>query len=289
MTKRNTTNVVDSFNSLREFIDYASVNDAPRSSDTDDTEFTGGTKSLAEAVNMARQGWDAVRPDVDRMLNEIRDSFGERFAKVNRTTIGVAGGAVHMGRFLAGRPDHMLAFRRTPSTRHGKVVRLLVDYGANGKVPASEMQKRGCVLTVLVDALSTLGLSVELWTETTVNVGSNTHTTLIKLHDSREPLDIRFALPSSISIVPLSRTPITALFTTVVNDGFFLLGLITCIDPPLFEYIPYVFDDNIGLARSTTPPSFATMACPHFDIIGSFAFKDPDDAAYNAAPYAGHP
>jgi len=190
MTKRNTTNVVDSFTSLREFIDYASVNAAPRSSDTDDTEFTGGTKSLAEAVNMARQGWDAVRPDVDRMLNEIRDSFGERFAKVNRTTIGVAGGAVHMGRFLAGRPDHMLAFRRTPSTRHGKVVRLLVDYGANGKVPASEMQKRGCVLTVLVDALSTLGLSVELWTETTVNVGSNTHTTLIKLHDSREPLDI---------------------------------------------------------------------------------------------------
>jgi hypothetical protein len=186
------SNVISKFDSLREFIDYADGNptDNRSSSETDDTQFTGGTHSLREAVGMARNGWDAVRPDVDKMLATIKDSFGERFAKVNRTKVGIAGGAVHMGRYLAGRPDHMVGFHRMPSTRHGKVVRLLVDYGANSGVSAENMRKRGCTLTVLVDALATLGLSVELWTETTVTMGNKSHTTLIKLHDSREPLDI---------------------------------------------------------------------------------------------------
>ena len=183
--------ITSKFDSLREFIDYASDNKDRGDSDTDDTYFTGGTSSLDEAVNMARQGWDAVRPTVDKMLTEISDSFGERFAKVNRTTVGMTGGAVHMGRFLAGRPDHMVGFRRMPSTRHGKVVRIVVDYGANSRVTAEQMQKRGCTLTVLVDALATLGLSVELWGETTVTVNNDlSHTTLVKLHDSREPMDI---------------------------------------------------------------------------------------------------
>lgn len=184
-------NTLSKFDSLRELIDYAADNTDTRTSDDRDPYFAGGTDSLAHAVNMARNGWDAVRPDVDKMLSEIADSFGERFAKVNRTVVGYTGGAVHMGRFLTGRPDHMVGFRRMPSTRHGKVVRLIVDYGANGNTPAANMQKRGCVLTVLVDALATLGLSVELWGETTVKVGaSGSHTTLVKLHDSREPLDI---------------------------------------------------------------------------------------------------
>ena len=186
------SNVTSKFDSLREFIDYAEGNplDNRGSSDNDDSHFTGGTRSLAEALGMARNGWDAVRPEVDKMLATIKESFGERFAKVNRTKVGIAGGAVHMGRFIAGRPDHMVGFHRMPSTRHGKVVRLLVDYGANANTPASEMRKRGCTLTVLVDALATLGLSVELWTETTVKMGNKSHTTLVKLHDSREPLDI---------------------------------------------------------------------------------------------------
>lgn len=184
-------NVLSKFDSLREMIDYAADNADAGSSDTESPHFTGGTKSLADAVGVARTGWDAVRPDVDKMLSEIADSFGERFAKVNRSVIGYTGSAVHMGRFLSGRPDHMIGFRRMPSTRHGKVVRLVVDYGANGNTAAENMQRRGCVLTVLVDALATLGLSVELWGETTVQVGDTaTHTTLVKLHDSREPLDI---------------------------------------------------------------------------------------------------
>jgi hypothetical protein len=184
------TNRLSKFDSLREMIDYAADNKNTGDSNTDDMSFTGGTRDLAHAVDVARVGWDAVRPDVDKMISEVADSFGERYAKENRSVIGYTGGAVHMGRFLTGRPDHMIGFRRMPSTRHGKVVRIVVDYGANGNTKAEKMQKRGAVLTVLVDALASLGLSVELWGETTVSFGTTDHTTLVKLHDSREPLDI---------------------------------------------------------------------------------------------------
>lgn len=220
-------NVTSKFNSLREFIDYAEANpvDNRGSSDKESSEFAGGTASLAEAVGMARNGWDAVRPDVDKMLATIKESFGERFAKVNRTKVGIAGGAVHMGRFIAGRPDHMVGFHRMPSTRHGKVVRLLVDYGANAGVSAENMRKRGCTLTVLVDALATLGLSVELWTETTVQMGTKSHTTLIKLHDSREPLDINdmmFALahPSMLRRLTFSVRERAMTMATCRSHGY---------------------------------------------------------------------
>jgi hypothetical protein len=61
------TNRLSKFDSLREMIDYAADNKNTGDSNTDDMSFTGGTRDLAHAVDVARVGWDAVRPDVDKM------------------------------------------------------------------------------------------------------------------------------------------------------------------------------------------------------------------------------
>jgi hypothetical protein len=174
-------------------VDYALTNPHTNaSSNKKDVWVDNGlTASLEQAGTVARTGWSDVRPEIDALLNEVQEQVGERFSREARVVNSVAGGAVNIGRHLTGRPDSMIGFKRQPSTRHGRIVKIVYDYGANGQTPASDMLRRGAVIAVLVDTLSTLGLSVELNGETTVKIGElGTHTTLVRLHDAREPMDI---------------------------------------------------------------------------------------------------
>lgn len=185
--------VIDKFGSLYEMTRYAEKNPHLGESSNENTNWVdnGRTKSLADAVKFSDEGWQEARPQIDKMLAEVQEQVGERFSQVTRVQIGLAGGGVHMGRYLAGRPDCMVGFRRQPSTRHGRMVRVVYDFGANGSTHSETMLKRGAIVAVLIDTLATLGLSVELVGETTVKIGDKgTHTTLVTLHDAKEHMDI---------------------------------------------------------------------------------------------------
>jgi hypothetical protein len=185
--------IIDRFNSLSEMVDYALTNPHTEADSNKESNWVdnGLTSSLENAGTVARDGWSDVRPEIDALINEVQEQVGERFSREARVVNSIAGGAVNIGRHLTGRPDSMIGFKRQPSTRHGRIVKIVYDYGANGSVPAADMLKRGAVVAVLVDTLSTLGLSVELNGETTVKIGElGTHTTLVRLHDAREPMDI---------------------------------------------------------------------------------------------------
>jgi hypothetical protein len=184
--------VIDKFNSFSELLSYANTSPhLDHHSNTGSSSFCGGTNNLAEAVKLATEGWHDERDALDRMLRVMQDQIGERFQTVKRSYNSVHGSRVDMGRFLGGRPDHMVAYRKVATTSQGKICRLILDYGANGSTSADDMLKRGVTITALVDLLATMGISIELWGETTVKVGSDqTHTTLVQMHDPREPLDI---------------------------------------------------------------------------------------------------
>lgn len=184
--------VIDKFNSFSELLAYANTNPhLEESSNTGDAIWHGGTTNLAEAVKLATEGWHEERDSLDKMLRVLQEQIGERFQTVKRSYNSVHGGRVDMGRFLGGRPDHMVAYRKVATTAQGKICRLILDYGANGNTPAEQMLKRGVTITALVDLLATMGISIELWGETTIKVGKEqTHTTLVQMHDPREPLDI---------------------------------------------------------------------------------------------------
>lgn len=183
--------IIDKFMSFGEMLAYANTDPfLGEESNRGTASFCGGTSSLKDAVELAQQGWHDERDALDKMLTKLQDQIGERFSKENRSYHSVHGGRVDMGRFLGGRPDHMVAYRKVAMTKQGKICRLILDYGAHGGVPASQMLKRGVTITALVDLLATMGISVELWGETSVKVSKDIHTTLVQLHDPREPLDI---------------------------------------------------------------------------------------------------
>lgn len=184
--------VVDKFDSFGELLAYVRNNPHTNgeSNEYGSRDWYGQTNSLAEAVQLASDGWHDERATLDKMLATLSEQIGERFSKENRVQLSLVGSGVHMGRFLGGRPDHMVGFRRVATSRHGRIVKVVLDYGANSRYGADFMLQRGVTVTALVEVLNVLGLSVELWTETSVKFGEDIHTTLMKIHDPREPMDI---------------------------------------------------------------------------------------------------
>jgi hypothetical protein len=180
---------MDKFGSFGEMLAYCNTNPQFGMSEHGTREFTM-TDSFAEAYELARSGWHDVRPEVQTMLDALTDRLAERLDMAHTTQYGVAGAIVDMGRYMQGDPECMMEFVTEPQARMGKVVRVFVDYGASGSFSAEFIRKRGIVLLALVDTLGRLGVSCELWGETAVRGGGKTHTTVTKLHDATEQMDI---------------------------------------------------------------------------------------------------
>jgi len=185
------TYTMDRFDSLWEMLDYA--NDNPTKGQSEHGDYSASeTSDFADAYRLGKEGWQAARPQVDAMLEALRDRIGQRLDVSTVIRWDVAGGAVDVGRWCSGLPDHMLDFPMVPNERMGKVVRLFVDYGASAGYTAEFIRNRGVAILALVDTLKSLGVSMEIWGETAVTgMGNGTvHTTVTKLHDPANRLDI---------------------------------------------------------------------------------------------------
>ena len=182
---------MDYFGSLGEMLDYAAANPSPKDSDTGSASFTDSA-NLAEAVRLGREGYTEVRPEVDRMVESLRDRIMDRMQVAPMMVYSVAGGVPDVGRFVSGEPECMMDFPPVPQERMGKVVRIVVDYGASASFSASFIRKRGIVLVALIETLKVLGVSVELYGETAIACGSRGgfHTTVTYLHNPADRLDI---------------------------------------------------------------------------------------------------
>jgi hypothetical protein len=181
---------MDRFDSLWEMLDYANDNPTKGQSEHGTYENTE-TRDWSDAYRLGKDGWSATRPQVDEMLEALRDRIGQRLDMSTVIRWDVAGGAVDVGRWCQGLPDHMLDFPMVPTERMGKVVRLFVDYGASASYTAEFIRNRGVAILALIDTLKALGVSMEVWGETAVcGRGDTVHTTVTKLHDPANRLDI---------------------------------------------------------------------------------------------------
>lgn len=180
---------MDKFDSFGEMLAYCKANPNFGQSEYGDESFTL-TRDFAEAYTLAKDGWRDVRPEVERMLESLSDRIAERIDLAHVTNYGVSGAIVDMGRYMMGDPECMMEFVQEPAERMGKVVRLFIDYGASGSYEAEFIRKRGIVILALVDTLAKIGVSCEIWGETAVRGGGVTHTTVTKLHDATEQMDI---------------------------------------------------------------------------------------------------
>jgi len=182
---------VDYFDSFGEMLNYVETNPNFGQSDKDGTDGWDGMRNFADASQLARDGWHDVRPEVEKLLNQMSEVIADRLEIAPSMTWNVAGGVVDVGRYCGNEPMCMLDFPMEPQERMGKVVKLFIDYGASASFSGDFIMKRGIVLLALVDTLQKLGVSVEIYGETAVAGGYSTmHTTVTKLHDPTDRLDI---------------------------------------------------------------------------------------------------
>jgi hypothetical protein len=206
---------IEEYGSLAEILDYAFANPSPKSSESGSSQFTGGTRNLAEAVQLGHKGYDEIRPEVERMFTELESQLAERLESAFQSRYDYQGVQVDVGRFLSGEPECMIDFVPEPSQRMGRVVRIIINGSASARIDAEKITKRGVVVCALVDAIHKLGMGVEVYAEFPTNdQGVNSRdgevmTTLVKLHDSQQMLDINnlmFALchPSMLRRIKFS-------------------------------------------------------------------------------------
>lgn len=187
---------IEQFGSLAEALDYAGANPNPRSSDKERDTDWAGTENLKGAVKLGHEGYEEIRPEVERMFTELESQLAERLEVAFQTRFDYAGSVVDVGRYLGGEPECMIDFVPEPSARMGRVVKVIINGSCSSYVDAKRIIKRGVVVCALVDAIHKLGMGVEVYAEFPINDTSinspsgKVHTSLVKLHSSEQLLDI---------------------------------------------------------------------------------------------------
>lgn len=184
---------IEIYDSLGEAVRHAKNNPSPSSSESGSMSFAG-TKDLAEACDLALNGWSEVRPQVDKLFGELESSIALTLDEQFGIRFDYSGDSVDMGRYMSGDPECMVDYVTEPQARMGRVIKVMVNVANSARITTEQITNRGVVIVALLDVLKKLGLGVELWTEMaiadqTVDRG-NRFSQLVKIHDSSEMLDV---------------------------------------------------------------------------------------------------
>jgi hypothetical protein len=179
---------IEYFNSFGEMYNYAKDNAEPKSSNGNSEEWAG-TKSLAKACDLARNGWTEIRPEVDDLLGDLTERLADKLDSLYKPMYDFGGAYVDMGRFVEGDPECMVTFQAVPEGAMGRVIKIAVSGTASASIDPEHIKKRGVAIISLVDTINKLGFGVELWWDSTIDYEGR-HCTAVKLHDSADTLDI---------------------------------------------------------------------------------------------------
>lgn len=151
-----------------------------------------GTKSFAAAVALQREGWHQSRPKVDALLEPLREKLADRLGIVSERSHDIIGYEPDIDRFLAGELECMFEDVFVEAPKMGKVHTLLISGVVNAYVTADELMKRGVAIVALVEAFQMVGTDLEIWLEDSYGSpdGKRTFTTLVRLHQAGQNLDI---------------------------------------------------------------------------------------------------
>lgn len=185
--KAATTGKVDRFGSWQEFVDLAVESRNPeRMSTTAGSDFTG-SDSWDDALNLAREGWTGIRPEVDALVEKMESVIAPSLQPAFTSVFDVVGGSVDVGRFLDGEPECMVETKLIEIARPGKVVSILVNGSFNAGTQETAIRERGAAVVALIDSLERLQHSTEVDVEITCKEG---FTTVIRLKNAEDQLDI---------------------------------------------------------------------------------------------------
>jgi len=125
-----------------------------------DCENHYGTRTFADAVQLAINGWDEGR---EAMASSVQ------FAKAKQSTFkrpdweyGVAGQRACIPSYCAGVPNHMVYMDDTSNRNAMPIVKIYADIGATVGTNSSAMINKGSAIVALVDQIEQAGQRVEL-------------------------------------------------------------------------------------------------------------------------------
>lgn len=122
-----------------------------------DERFTG-TKSMAEAVELARKGW----PEGAERVSRIRDyvSAANPIRK-NPVRYGIAGTVPSVPRAVAGDPKSMRLPSDSASKKH-PIITLVVNMSANWSITTEKLGNRSAAVAAVIDQVEEAGFCVEV-------------------------------------------------------------------------------------------------------------------------------
>lgn len=126
-----------------------------RGSERNTKRFTA-TESMDEAVALSRKGWPEGLKEVQRMRLGLEDLVSG-LVPVPEPRYGQIGHVVHIGRYLAGRPDCMIELvdrGQTRETVRPKILRLVCNITSSCAVGEQTILRRGAAMIALVQTLA---------------------------------------------------------------------------------------------------------------------------------------
>jgi hypothetical protein len=151
-------------------------------------------KTHAQACEVAREGWAAVRPDVDVTLTMLREKLADIIQPTNVRVHDITGFEPDIDRYVSGELECMWDDMVIESPHNGKVLTLILDTALSAYMDKDVMCARGAAVIALVEAFDMCGFQLEIWCEHTCG-SSRTSTTdlfseLVCIARAGEPLDI---------------------------------------------------------------------------------------------------
>lgn len=166
------------------------IKDDPNASGSSDPHWSGA-RNLRDAVSICKNGWDGGRKTVEDVMGRLQTSLKQMAREmVPHMVHDVAGAYPDMGLFMEGEPECMVQFVQNDDVTAGQVTRLLVDCGASAIFTPEWMQKRAAAVCALVEALTMVGRSVEVWIASAVTIGSKVHDTVVCVHQAGGVLNV---------------------------------------------------------------------------------------------------
>lgn len=186
-----------------------------------------GTKDMASAIKLCRDGWPQGAATVERLRDKINASnpVGQRMVRYD-----VAGAMPSIPRALSGNPLNM---RRVDNAklRRRPVLTLLSDMTANGGISQAAITNRAAVVAAVIDAIEAKGFACQVITFECSSDCGIVQIVAATVKESYSPADVgrlAFGLGHASMFRRLSWAAFTEnVFTSGLGSG---LGAATAID-----------------------------------------------------------
>lgn len=119
------------------------------------------TASMDEAQNLARDGWEAGRSEVEKKRAHFGALIGAKALRAVNA-YEVAGYTPDVPEFLSGNPECMIVRKYEETEGAGRILRLVFNCAASHAMSQQTIIARGAIACALVDAIESTGARVEI-------------------------------------------------------------------------------------------------------------------------------